>query len=321
MKRVYLIYCEKSEVESLGMSSLLQKGEKVDSVFAYTIDCLKKKNSLIKYYEYFDKHKTTKKLKKIINDINNDNSEQIGLLTDKKDLFEFFDAEINVAKFVNHFYNKDSIVVIDGNTMIYNKLENLISSKKIDLTTSFSEYFGQIEVSYLLDKFIKYNEVFNINIKSLVKGTNYNQVKKFKELITCINEDMKIFIYYNIFTSRLGIVIKRLFDFNLNQSAKIIGKDLRVFFKTQSVSYRYKFDNKVIKSDLTNKSFRGYKIGCSLDKDDKFRFLERIEILNVLKKNKINNKIIKEILGENIYFTINQKLKEINQYEKIRKKE
>lgn len=34
-------------------------------------------------------------------------------------------------------------------------------------------------------------------------------------------------------------------------------------------------------------------------------------------KNKINNKIIKEILGENIYFTINQKLKEINQYEKL----
>jgi hypothetical protein len=310
MKIVYLIYCERSEVESLGMSYLLESGEKVDNVFTYTIDCVKKQNLEIKYYEYFDKYKTPKKLKKIINDINNDDLEEIGLLTDKKDLFEFFDAEIYITKFRNHFNNKkDTKVKIDTNTMVFNLLDNLVLSKKNDLACEISIYFSQFTIFESLNLFNKYNEVFEINIKKLLKHTAYEDIKSFKELNRLMNEDIKIFFHYNLITSRLGIVLKRLCDFNLNQSSKEIGKELKKFFKMESVSYKYKFKRKFINSDLSNKNFRAYKIGTSLTNYEETKFKDQLEIFNKLKKNKVDDNILKEAFGKVKFFTINNYIK------------
>jgi len=310
MKIVYLIYCEKSEVESLRMSSLLENGEKVDNVFTYTIDCLKKKNLEIKYYEYFDKYKTPKKLKKIINDINNDDLEEIGLLTDKKDLFEFFDAEIHITKFRNHFYNKnDTKVKIDTNTMVFNLLDNLILSKKNDLACDISIYFSNLTISELLNLFNKYNEVFEINTKKLVEHTAYKDIKSFKELNRLMNEDIKIFFHYNLITSRLGIVLKRLCDFNLNQGSKEIGEKLKNFFKMESVSYKYNFDRRFINSDLSNKNFRAYKIENSLTNYEETKFKDQLEIFSKLKKNKVNDYILKESFGKVKFFIINNYIK------------
>lgn len=308
-KEIYLIYCDVCDVEDIAWIDLLKKEKKVDNVFEYIINELISKNSqTIKYYNYFDKYKTTKKLEKIISDINNDNFPKIGLLTNKKDLFEFFDGEIHVTNFRNHFFNLKDTTVIDSNTMIYNFFDSFCWSKKIGLSNSLSVNTFFLEHLF---RFLKYYEVFNINIKLLTKNTNYPKVKNLKELCVYIQEDIKIFINdkYNIFTSRLGIVLIRLFSFNLNQSGKSIGKKLRIFFNMKSASYRYNFDNKIIRSDLTNKSFRGYKIKYFLNEKDEFRAMEQIEIFNKLKKHNVEEHILKEAFGFYKFTTIKQQQK------------
>lgn len=301
MKKIHLIYCNVFDIDEMALGKFLQKGEKVDNPVLYMIDCLKNKNPHVKYYEFFCKHKTTKKLQKIINDINNEDLPEIGLLTDKKDLFEFFEGVIYITDFTDHFYDQKSKVIIDTNIKISNRLEGITWYKENYLFNHLPENYQIIEIFSLIKKFIKYNEIFNINIKSLIKGTNYKSVKEFKQLYDCINEDIKILIHYNIFTSRLGIVLKRLFDFNLNQNAKNIGKYLGAIFNTKSVSYRYKFDNKTIKSDLTDKSFRGYKIDKCYS-----GIISDIEIFNKLREHNVNEYILRNTFGTYKFFTMKE---------------
>lgn len=309
MKIVYLIYSNIIEIEEVYISKFGLK-KYPDDIFTFTINLLKEENRSIKYYEYFDKNKTSKKLKKIIDDINNDDSKQIALLTDKKDLFEFFNATIYVTKFRNHFYNKNDIsAIIDTDTRAFNLLDNLVLSKKYEFTSEINEYFSRFIILELLILFNKYNEVFEINIKKLLKHTAYEDIKSFKELIRLMNEDIKIFIYYNLITSRLGIVLKRLCDFNLNQSSKEIGDKLTKFFKKKSVCYKYKFNRKFINSDLSNKNFRAYKVETTLTNYEETKFKDQLEIFNKLKKNNVNDAILKETFGKVIFFTINNYLK------------
>ncbi|MCG3717764.1 hypothetical protein [Aliarcobacter butzleri] len=298
MKKIHLVYCTIIEIEEFGFKEVNE--DKGNDIITDSINILKKRFPNTKYYKYFDKHKTNKKLKKIIYNINNSDFQDITLLTDKKDLFEFFDGEIYISTFNNYLNNIS--VNIDSNTMIYNKLENLILSIKDDRFTNHYKIFGISKIVELLIRFKKYSEIFSINIKLLTKETSYNQVKDFEELISLINEDILIFEEYNILTTRFGIILKRLFEFNLNQSAKSIGTDLSKFFNIKSTSYRYRN----IKGNLRNKSFRGYKFSSSINDNEKIRIQEKLEIFKALQKYNVDEEIIKRVLGTNLFHSIDR---------------
>ncbi|MEM5557378.1 hypothetical protein AAHK07_02535 [Aliarcobacter cryaerophilus] len=303
MKKIHLVYCTIIEIEEFGFKEVNE--DKGNDVITDSINILKRRFPNIKYYTYFDQHKTNKKLKKIIDNINNNDSRNITLLTDKKDLFEFFDGEIYISTFDNYLndISRKTTIEIDSNTMIYNKLENLILSIKYDRITEHYKNFGIFKIVALLNKFIEYSEIFSINIKLLTKETSYNQVKNFKELIYIINnEDILIFQEYSILTTRFGIILKRLFEFNLNQSAKSIGTDLSNFFNIKSTSYRYRN----IKGNLRNKSFRGYKFFSSINNDEKIRIQEKVEIFKELKKYNVDEKIIKSVFGTNLFHSMDR---------------
>ncbi|MDN5046651.1 hypothetical protein O8C97_02155 [Aliarcobacter butzleri] len=299
MKKIHLVYCTIIEIEEFGFKEVNE--DKGNDIITDSINILKKRFPNTKYYKYFDKHKTNKKLKKIIYNINNSDFQDITLLTDKKDLFEFFDGEIYISTFNNYLNNIS--VNIDSNTMIYNKLENLILSIKDDRFTNHYKIFGISKIVELLIKFKKYSEIFSINIKLLTKETSYNQVKNFQELISLINnEDILIFQEYNILTTRFGIILKRLFEFNLNQSAKSIGTDLSKFFNIKSTSYRYRN----IKGNIRNKSFRGYKFSSSINDNEKIRIQEKLEIFKALQEYNVDEEIIKRVLGSNLFHSIDR---------------
>ncbi|MDN5100224.1 hypothetical protein O8C83_05270 [Aliarcobacter butzleri] len=302
MKRIHLVYCTVIEIEEFGFKEVNE--DKGNDIITDSINILKRRFPKIKYYTYFDKHKTNKKLKKIIDNINNSDLLDITFLTDKKDLFEFFDGEIYVSTFNNYLNNiSKSILKIDSNTMIYNKLENLILSIKHDQFNSHYKSFGILKIMELLIKFIKYSEIFSINIKLLTKETSYKHVNNFKELISIIDiEDKLIFEDYSILTTRFVIILKRLFEFNLNQSAKSIGIDLSKFFNIKSTSYRYRN----IKGNLRNKSFRGYKFSSFINNDEKIRIQEKVEIFKALKKYNVDENIIKIVLGKNLFYSIDR---------------
>lgn len=310
MKKIHLVYCTIIEIEEFGFKEVNE--DKGNDIITDSINILKKRFPNTKYYKYFDKHKTNKKLKKIIYNINNSDFQDITLLTDKKDLFEFFDGEIYISTFNNYLNNIS--VNIDSNTMIYNKLENLILSIKDDRFTNHYKIFGISKIVELLIKFKKYSEIFSINIKLLTKETSYNQVKNFQELISLINnEDILIFQEYNILTTRFGIILKRLFEFNLNQSAKSIGTDLSKFFNIKSTSYRYRN----IKGNIRNKSFRGYKFSSSINDNEKIRIQEKLEIFKALQEYNVDEEIIKRVLGSNLFHSIDRMHKEFYDIEII----
>ncbi|WP_141047328.1 hypothetical protein [Aliarcobacter cryaerophilus] len=298
MKKIHLVYCTIIEIEEFGFKEVNE--DKGNDIITDSINILKRRFPNIKYYTYFDKHKTNKKLKKIIDNINNSDSLDITLLTDKNDLFEFFDGEIYISTFNNYLNNIS--VNIDSNTMIYNKLENLILSIKDDRLVEPYKNFGMLNIRKLLIKFEKYSKIFSINIKLLTKETSYNQVKNFEELISLINEDILIFEEYNILTTRFGIILKRLFEFNLNQSAKSIGTDLSKFFNIKSTSYRYRN----IKGNLRNKSFRGYKFSSSINDNEKIRIQEKLEIFKALQRNNVDKETIKIVLGSNLFHSLDR---------------
>ncbi len=303
MKKIHLVYCTIIEIEEFGFKEVNE--DKGNDIITDSINILKRRFPNIKYYTYFDQHKTNKKLKKIIDNINNSDSLDITLLTDKKDLFEFFDGEIYISTFDNYLndISRKTTIEIDSNTMIYNKLENLILSIKYDRIAEHYKNFGISKIVELLIKFKKYSEIFSINIKLLTKETSYNQVKNFKELIYIIrNEDILIFQEYSILTTRFGIILKRLFEFNLNQSAKSIGTDLSKFFNIKSTSYRYRN----IKGNLRNKSFRGYKFSSSINDNEKIRIQEKLEIFKALQRNNVDNETIKIVLGSNLFHSLDR---------------
>lgn len=305
MKKIHLVYCTIIEIEVFGFKEVNE--DKGNDIIIDSINILKKRFPDAQYYTYFDKHKTNKKLKKIIDNINNSDFQDITLLTDKKDLFEFLDGKIYISTFNNYLNNypnnlNNILVNIDSNTMIYNKLENLILSIKDDRLVEHYKDFGMLNIRKLLNKFKKYSKIFSINIKLLTKETSYNQVKNFEELISLINEDILIFEEYNILTTRFGIILKRLFEFNLNQSAKSIGTDLSKFFNIKSTSYRYRN----IKGNLRNKSFRGYKFSSSINDNEKIRIQEKLEIFKALQRNNVDKKTIKIVLGSNLFHSIDK---------------
>jgi len=303
MKKIHLVYCTIIEIEEFGFKEVNE--DKGNDIITDSINILKRRFPNIKYYTYFDKHKTNKKLKKIIDNINNSDSLDITLLTDKKDLFEFFDGEIYISTFNNYLNNisGNTTLEIDSNTMIYNKLENLMLAIKYDQFNTHYKMLIILNIVKLLTKFVDYNYIFNINIKLLTKRTSYNQVKNFKELISLIvNEDILIFQQYRILTTRFGIILKRLFEFNLNQSAKSIGTDLSKFFNIKSTSYRYRN----IKGNLRNKSFRGYKFSSSINENEKIRIQEKLEIFKALQKYNVDEEIIRIILGKNLFYSIDR---------------
>lgn len=315
MRVLYVVYCDETIIRDLAISEKINLED--NELFRTMIDKTKGEFiSVYYYYYYFDKRKTTKKLEIIIRDINNNKSERICLFTDDKELFVKFDRLVYFMTF-NDFYKKTEYTKIEFSNEFkpYNKINELKEIYTINRHIDIIHHMVNVEYISKFKKFLKYNEIFNINIKKLINGTAYKNVNNFKELIPLLQSDLQILYYYQIITVRFCIIIFRLFSFNLNLSSKYIGIELEsIFNNKKSNSYRFVLKNKIKNTDLNNRSFRGFKID-SIKTNEYIRndyiFKIKLEIYNKLVANKIDKEIQKDILGGSFIFLMEKYKKEI----------
>ncbi|AGR77159.1 hypothetical protein A7H1H_0855 [Aliarcobacter butzleri 7h1h] len=296
IKKIYLIYCDRTKVEEVGFC------EKINvingTLFQNTINKVKEHN-FSKFYEYFDKRKTSRKFERIVNDINNDESKNIIFLTDKKDLFVKFEGILYVTDFTSFYYKNINEIRFDYELAPYNKLKNLELMYKNQIYFDLVKLFLGVEISMVLACFIKYNKFFSINIKSLIKKSAYKNIDKLEQLIKYMESDLKLFFEYGILPVRFCIVFIRLYSFNLDLSMKEIGTNLGQFFNQKNYSYRLRLKNTIKDSDLDNRSFRGFRF-VYLNQKDYYITKYKSEIYNILKENNINKEIIKKVLGKDV---------------------
>ncbi len=231
-------------------------------------------------------------------------NEQENIIKIKKD-------RINRILFItnnkNLFINFNRPIQLVENKKIYsiNELKNqsyYIDNKSYNLIENFK--YGKIHmieelISYIDIMFNKYGEIFQIDIKLLIKETTYlaNDKNKLRELI---NEDIDMLEYKHILTSRLSIILYRLIFFDLNATATAIGNFYREQLNVKSKSYKFNYLNNTYDfyfPTLANKSFRGYEI--PLPKEIQFFpnfFREKIKMAKVLLRNKVNIKIVSEAI-------------------------
>ena len=232
----------------------------------------------------FDKNKDDlEELKKIVIDINKSQNEMVYLITNKKDLFEFFNRNITCEYFDNNGKNSISQREI-----------------KININPWFTGIFQNVRDIFfnnIKEVLFNYGDIFQIDIEQLVKGTTYN-VNNRNDLSNLLDEDLNLINFKGIVTSRLCVVFYRLTYFDLDASKASIGRFFANHFE-KSESFKINLNrnpNGWFFTDLNNKIFRGYKIKpLKLEIPDS-TFDLKIKIAKNLLRNDVKFKIVAESL-------------------------
>lgn len=254
-------------------------------------------------------------LKKIVEQINLDKLNKVVLITDKKDLYEYFNRKIFVEKYIlnveEFFETNNSLTIVNLN---YTDFEYF------DINSFIGENDSNI-LKNITSIFRDYCKIFDLDIELLVKETTY-EAKTKEELKQLILEDYQLLKYKHIFTSRLAIVYYRLMFFDLNATSATIGRFFNNFFKIQSSPFKFNLripPNKYYFPSLHNKSFRGYKLELPKQPDNEYQL--KIKIAKKLLSNNVSIKIVsksleipEEKLKHDIYFFDN---KDISKNEKF----
>ena len=248
----------------------------------------------------FDLHESNEEnLKRIVNDINKSESENAILITNKEDLFEFFNRKIKSIK-KSHSIQKIEGLVEKNNK--YNNIEKVEKEKgeiniNLNLTYKTTSELKNIFLNNINEVLFKYGDIFQIDIEKLVKGTTYNVSDK-NNLFNLINEDLNLILFKEIVTSRLCVVFYRLTYFDLEISKASIGRFFANHFE-KSESFKMNLNrnpNGWFFTDLNNKIFRGYKIKpLKLEIPDS-TFDLKIKIAKNLLRNDVKFKIVAESL-------------------------
>ncbi|WP_375722907.1 hypothetical protein LXN10_10090 [Arcobacter sp. KX21116] len=227
----------------------------------------------------------------LIEEIKKNKLDTIILITRNKKLFTNFNRPIKLLKIdekISDFFdlNKDSLI----NYNIFNIIDSL---KKYEIEL----------VNDILKKVLfVYGDTFDIDISLLVKETTYLIDNK-RDLMELIYEDVDMFKYKNIFTSRLSIIVYRLFFFDLNAKATGIGNFYHEALNIKSKSFSFKNLNNNCDgfyfTNLVNKPFRGYEIPPVKSVPVKAKpifFEEKIKIAKRLLKENVKIKIVSNAL-------------------------
>jgi hypothetical protein len=235
----------------------------------------------------------SKKEQQTIEEIKKENNETIVFITNNKNLFTNFNRPIRLIK------PTWSIIEISNDTNYY-------------INTTFRdiiEFLGNINVKDLTSIIKKmlfiYGDVFEINIKLLIKETSYLADNK-KELINLLYEDLNMLEYKHILTSRLSIITYRLLFFDLEAKSTAIGNFYRKELNIKSKSYKFNNLNNNHDSfyftDLVNKTFRGYQL-LKIEERPKIKiripdfFDEKIKIAKNLLRNKVKIEVVSDSIG------------------------
>lgn len=249
----------------------------------------------------FDKNESNEeKLKEIVIDINKNKSESVILITNKEDLFEFFNRKIKSIKKIDYIQNIEGLVI----KSMYNNKEEVEKEKgeininlNINLTYKTTLELKNIFLNNIKEVLFNYGDIFQIDIEKLVKGTTYNVSDK-NNLSNLLLEDLNLINFKGIITSRLCVVFYRLTYFDLEASKASIGRFFASYFE-KSESFKINLNrnpNGYFFTDLNNKIFRGYKIKpLKLEIPDS-TFDLKIKIAKKLLKKKVKIEIVAEVL-------------------------
>lgn len=288
----------------------IKSNEKFD---VNNFEILKNKLDNTSLYSY-EKNSSKVELKEIVEKINLDNSKKVILITNKKDLFEYFNKELFVGKYDigigdfplaredNDFYKKVSLNYSDFE---YFDINSFLDGNDSNILKNITSIFRD------------YCKIFDLDIELLTKETTY-RVNTKEELKQLILEDYQLLKYKNIFTSRLAVIYYRLMFFDLNATSATIGRFFNDFFNIQSSPFKFNLripPNKYYFSSLHNKSFRGYKLEMPKQPDTEYQL--KIEIAKKLLSNNVSIKIVsksleipEEKLKNDIYFSKEKNTKE-----------
>ena len=240
-------------------------------------------------YKFDEKKSNEEELKKIVTKINQSKNKTVYFITNKKNLFEFFNRNI-ICKYIN---NEENF----GFNESYESEYELKLDLGLYIGITNDKYINMFFLENIEEVLNKYGNIFSIDIDRLVKGTIY-KVNNKEELMSLIVEDLNLINSNQIITSRLAIIFYRLLYFDLDISKAFIGRYFRTFFgKSESFNinlnrntYGYFF------TDLNNKIFRGYRIKpIKLSKPDSILDL-KIKFAKKLLSKKVNKKIVAESL-------------------------
>lgn len=222
------------------------------------------------------------KKNKIINDIQNDTRNEIYLVTDDKELFVNFNRKIKLGHLNDQGFVFEDFEIESNLVNILNCIRNC---NTYELTTN-------------LNKMFCIRKYFNIDMEKLINETNYNATN-IEELINLTNEDIRLLNFKNILTSRLAIILYRLYFFDLDTKATSIGYFFKEHLRVKSESFKFVnlHNNLGLNfSSLVNKSFRGYKIPFYQVSLPDNLFVEKIKIAKKLLKLNVKKKIVSEAL-------------------------
>jgi hypothetical protein len=213
---------------------------------------------------------------KTIEEIIQNKSEEVLLITKNKSLFTNFYRPIQLVNSEN-FANDEMLIDVNMNDIL-----NYIRACKIDIL------YNNIDKLLFV-----YGEIFTLDISLLTKETSYGIDVK-EHLMEMIQEDLNLLSFKKILTSRLSIILYRLFFFDLNAKATSIGYFYRDNLNVKSKSFKLNSLNNNTAGfyfkNLLNKSFRGYEIPLL-----KFNFRPAPKPLH---REKI--KIAKRLLRDNV---------------------
>ncbi|RXK14023.1 hypothetical protein CP965_00820 [Halarcobacter mediterraneus] len=288
-KVLYLVYFEFNKIYDPGNMSTFVINDQNSSIY------LKRKKKLSELrnnverdggeiYDLSD-NKNLSKESEIVNKIKKSNENIILFITNNKKLFTNFNRPIYLFNIDEESLDLNSEELVNVN------MNEIISFLKSFQTNEIKQKIYMI--------FFIYGIIFELDIKLLIKDTAY-EVKEKNELIDLINEDLDLYIFKRILTSRLSIILYRLFFFDLNAKKTAVGRFFRNSLNVKSETYSFKNLNNNHEgfyfTSLENKSFRGYKIPFyQISLPDNI-FVEKIKIAKKLLKLNVKKKIVSEAL-------------------------
>ncbi|WP_373002008.1 hypothetical protein [Sulfurimonas sp.] len=228
----------------------------------------------------------TKTEKEIIEEIIDNKSDTIVYITNNKSLFTNFYRPIQLIS-SNSYEDNEFKIIEDMDSVIYN-----LQLKNVD---NIGRHIRKI--------FFRYGAKFTINIELLIKETSYNKTDSMKKLHDIIEEDLDLLKFKKILTSRLSIILYRLFFFDLDAKATSIGYYYKEKLGVQSKSYKFNNLNNNTAGfyfkNLVNKPFRGYEIPIVKLQPMRYHdmlYKEKIKIAKKLLHNKVKIKVVSNAL-------------------------
>lgn len=241
-------------------------------------------------YEFDEKKSNEEELKKIVTKINKSENRTVYFITNKKNLFEFFNRNI-ICKYVD---NEENFFF---STSYENEYTLKLNQLNLYIGITNDKYIDKFFFKNISEVLNKYGNIFNIDIYRLVKGTTY-KVNNKEELKNLIYEDLQLINSNQIITSRLAIVFYRLTYFDLDATKVFIGRYFKIYFgKSESFNINLNRNpNGYFFTDLNNKIFRGYRIKPIIFIKPDSNLDLRIRFAKRLLSKKVNKNIVAESL-------------------------